>query len=93
MFFQDAPAAFDGVVLAVVWRIVNQHDFKIVSVGKFNHPFHELRPKTGILRTVVEINDQLTNVSETVLVCIPPLLETVGDEVTRFPRRSEDDCQ
>ena len=44
---------------------------------------YELRPKTGILRTIVEINDQLTKVSESVLICIPPLLEIVGDEVTR----------
>jgi len=43
---QDTPAAFDGVVLAMVWWIVDQHDFQFIVVSKLHHPFHELRPKT-----------------------------------------------
>ena len=46
MHLQDTPAAFDGVVLAMVWWIVNQDDFQFIAVSKLHHPFHELRPKT-----------------------------------------------
>ena len=85
MFFQNAPATFDGVVLAMVRRIVNQHDFQIVAIRKLHHPFDELRPKTGIAWTVVEIDHQLSKVSEAALVGGPPLLQTVRDKVTRLP--------
>ncbi len=85
MFFQNAPATFDGVVLAMVRRIVNQHDFQIVAIRKLYHPFDELRPQTGIVWTVVEIEHQLPNVSKAVLVGGPPLLQAVSDKVTRLP--------
>ena len=85
MFFQNAPATFDGVVLAMVRRIVNQHDSQIVAIRKLHHPFDELRPQTGIVWTVVEIDHQLSKVTEAVLVGGPPLLQTVRDKITRLP--------
>ena len=85
MFFQDAPAALDGVVLAMVRRIVNQYVFQMMAIRKLHHPFDELCPKTGVLRTVVEIDHQLPNLSEAIQIGIPPLLKTVRDKVTRLP--------
>jgi len=82
---QDALAPFDGVVLAMVWRIVDQHDFQRVVVSKCHHPFHELGPKTGVLGAVVQVNHQLAYVRVPFVVYVPPLLETVRQEVARFP--------
>jgi len=51
---QDAPAAFDEVVLAMVRRIVHQLDFQSGGVRELHQPVHELGPNTRILRAVVQ---------------------------------------
>ena len=53
---QDTPTAFNGVVLAMVWWIVDQHDFQFIAVSKLHHPFDELRPKTRVLGAVVQVD-------------------------------------
>ena len=65
VIFQQAPTAFDRVVFAVIRRLVNQYDFQTVTVGNLHHRFHELRPEAGVLRAVVQVDDQLPNVGMT----------------------------
>jgi hypothetical protein len=69
----------------MVWRLVPQHDFQRIVVSKRPHPLHELGPKTGVLGAVVHVNHQLANVRVTFFVPVPPLLETVRNEVAGFP--------
>ena len=68
----------------MVRRIVHQNNFQSRPVREFNHPPHELRAKAGIFRTIVQVDDQLPNVSVTISIGIPPLLEAIGDEIARF---------
>ena len=85
MLFQDPPASFDGVVFTMVGRIVNQDDFQLITVGEVHHPFDELGARTGVFRTVVQINDQLSYGIESRLVSHPPVRDTIGDKVTGLP--------
>ncbi len=69
----------------MVRRVIHQHDFQIVAIGKLDQPFHELRAMTRTLGTIVQVDDQLPNVSVTIFVLVPPLLKTVDDKITRVP--------
>ena len=77
----------------MIGRIVNQLNFQLITVGKGDHPFDELRPTTGIFRTVVQINRQLPDRDQAFLVGRPPPLDTVGDKVTGLPRGTHEDRQ
>jgi hypothetical protein len=57
MIFKHRPTPFDGVIFAIVWRILSQHDFKVMFIRKFNHPFHKLRPMAGVVWAVVQVDD------------------------------------
>lgn len=69
----------------MVRRVIHQHDFQIVAIGKLDQSFHELRAMTRTLGTIVQVNDQLANVSVTIFILVPPLLKTVDDKITRVP--------
>src|SRR5450631_2041901 len=43
--------------LAMVRRVVGQHDFKVIFIRKFDHAFHELRPVARVLWAVVQVDD------------------------------------
>ncbi len=77
----------------MVLRIVTPHDFQMMAIRKLHHPFDELCPKTGVLRTVVEIDHQLPNVSVLCMALIPPLLKTIRNKITGLARRPKDDGQ
>ena len=42
MVFKNPPTALDGVIFAVIRRIVSQHDFKIMGVSKLGQALHKL---------------------------------------------------
>ena len=39
---EDAPTAFDGVVLAVIWRIICQTYIQMLLVDELDHAMHEM---------------------------------------------------
>src|SRR5664280_1198118 len=57
MVFKNTPATFDRVIFAIVGWIISQYDFKVIFVRKVDHAFHELRSMTGVLWTVVQVDD------------------------------------
>ena len=67
-------------------------NLQLVAVGKPDHPLNELRPATGQLRPVVQIDDQLANVSKESFPILPPLFEAINQEVAGFAGGAEDDC-
>lgn len=59
-------------------------NFQTRPVRKFNHAFQELRPRSGILWTVVQINRQSSHVRKLIFDARPPRSQTVAPEVARF---------
>jgi hypothetical protein len=51
--FQDAPAPFNGIVLAVIRRIVNPLNHQVMTVCEFDQPLDELSATAGKLRAVI----------------------------------------
>src|SRR4051812_14514101 len=73
MMFENAPAAFDWIVLAVVWWVIGQPHPEAILVRECNHPLHELRTPTMVFRAVIQIDDQRGNVGKAPVYCVPPL--------------------
>ncbi|SDW42946.1 hypothetical protein SAMN05421882_10111, partial [Nitrosomonas communis] len=42
MLFQNSPTSFDGIILAVVWWIVQQLDDFAGRIGELHHALEEL---------------------------------------------------
>jgi len=82
--FKSSPAALNGVVFAVIRRIVNQNDLQVVFVREFDQALHELGSVTGILRTIVQVDDSLFDMAIMCLVSLPPLFQAIDDEVAGF---------
>ena len=53
MRFQNPPAPFDGIVFAVVRRVVQQLDDFARVVGERDHPLEELGAHAAAFRTIV----------------------------------------
>ena len=53
-------------------------------VGEFDHAFQKLRPRAGVLRTVIQINRQSSHLQKLVLDAGPPGAQTVAPKVARF---------
>ena len=51
--FQDAQAKFNGIVFAVIRRIVNQLNRQVMTVCEFDQPLDELSAMAGKLRAVI----------------------------------------
>ena len=83
MVFQDAPAAFDRIVLAVVRRIVSQFQRQLISVREFDQSLHELRAGTGDLRAVVQIDQQPAHAGVRRPAVTPPHFQSIGHKVAR----------
>ena len=93
MVFQDAPAVFDRVVLAMVRRIIHQLDFQSGGIREHHHAVHELGPMTRILRAVIQVDHQAAGVGIPGLVRLPPLDQAVHDEITGPVRGRDEDAQ
>ena len=53
MLLQYAPKAFNGIVLAVIRRIVNQLERELQLVSELDHAVHELRASAMIFGSIV----------------------------------------
>ena len=92
VLLQNAPAALDRVVLAVVRRVVQELDGFADVIGKFHHPFEELRALAIAFRPVVGLDLQPGEVPAFLgRQTVPPLIQAIDDEVAGFGRTAEDE--
>ena len=82
MVFQDAPAAFDRIVFAMVRRIVRQADGHLIVLHKLHDALHELGAPTVILGAIIEIDHQRGDVREPAAHALPPLAQSIHQTVT-----------
>ena len=91
--FQDTPAAFDRVVLAVIRRVVRQFQCQLMPIRELDQTLHELRSGTGDFRAVVQIDQQPAYAGMCGLAVGPPQFQTIRHKVAGIARRAEDHVQ
>jgi hypothetical protein len=70
--FQPGPVALDGVVFAIVRRVINQTHAEPRQIGKFAHAQQELAAPPIALRPVVQIDDELPEAAQVLTSALPP---------------------
>jgi hypothetical protein len=83
MVFQNAPAAFDGSVLAVVGRIIGQADMEGIVAHKVDHAPHALGATAMVFRAIIQINHPGSDRAQALMHRVPPLRQAVGEAVAR----------
>ena len=79
--FQNAPTTFDGIVLAVVRRIIGQVEGEMIALGKVQEAGHKLRTPTVVLGAIIQIEDQGIDMSKALMHTQPPALQTVHQAI------------
>lgn len=90
MIFECAPAAFNGVVLAVIGRVVDKSNIDLILLHKLDDSFEKLCSAATIFRPIVLQKDKTIHIWKRGLLLRPPLLYAVNDAITgRFGRCHE----
>src|SRR4030095_880986 len=83
--FHDTPAPLDGLICAVVRRIIQQLHRLVKGVGELHHTREQLCAPATALRTIVHVALEQTRGSLLCFIQSVPLgFEPIHDEVTRF---------
>ena len=82
VILQDTPGPFNGVVLAVIRRIVSELNRHLKLIGEVGKPLHELRSAAVVFWAVVQIEQQRLNVVESVMDAHPEILQAISNEIT-----------
>jgi len=91
MVLEDSPAAFHGVVLAVVGRVVGESNVDVVLLDELHHAVQELASTPAVLGTVVLEEDERVDLREAGLVLDPPRIIRVDDAVAGHLGRADCD--
>lgn len=84
MLFQAAPDSLDGIVLAVIWRIVRQTDVELESIRKLDHTLHKLRAPAVILRPIVLEQHQGLDQGKVGVYLAPAILKAINDKIAGY---------
>lgn len=90
MLLQNAPAAFNRIELAVVWRIVSQLNFQTRPINELHEAIHELRPRTVDLRCVVQIDHQFRDLIIQLASARLPMLDAISNKIAIVSLRPKD---
>src|SRR5713101_3424348 len=92
--FQNTPAALDGIIFAVVRRIIQQLNRLVNGVGELHHPMEKLRAPATAFWTIVYFDLDQTRGSLLCFIQSVPLgFEHIHDKVTRFGGAAKGDGQ
>jgi len=92
--FQETPASLDGIICAVVRRIIQELNRLVDVVGELHHAIQKLCPPATALRAMIHFDVQQTRRGLLVLIQGGPLgCERIHDEVTRFVGAAKGDRQ
>ncbi len=81
MLFEPAKGTFDGIVFAVIGRIIGQLDRDLLPLSQADQAMHELGASRVILGAVIGINDPALDLREARFDTLPPLLQTIDNTV------------
>ena len=81
----DTPAPLDGIIFAVVRRIIQELNRLVNVVGKLHHAMQKLRPPATALRAMIPFDLPQTRGGLLGFIQgVPPGCERIHDAVTRF---------
>lgn len=82
MLFQEAPHAFNGIVLTVVGRVAGQLYRKLEVVGKLGDAVHVLRATTMVFGSIVLIDHEGCDHRKAHTNLGPEIRQAIDDEIT-----------
>jgi len=83
MLLQDAPAAFNRIVFAVIGRVVQQLDGFARVIGEVHQALEELSPHPTALRPIIDLQLEVRDGGPLGHGdIVPPVIQTVNDEIT-----------
>ena len=82
MLFQEAPDAFNRIVLAVVRRVVGQLHRELEVVDKVGDAVHKLGAAAMVFRSIVQIDDQGRHGRIAFTDTAPEVSQAIDHEVT-----------
>lgn len=92
MLLQNPPTSLNGVVLAVIRRIVQELNSGADVIAKCHQSIEELSAYPTILRTVIQLDlDELQGLLFGGGQGVPPILEIIDHKIARFVRMAKDD--
>ena len=92
--FHDTPASLDGIIFAVVRRIIQELNRLVYVVGELHHARQKWCTSTTALRAIIHFDVQQTRRGLRVLIQGGPLgCERIHDAVTRFVGAAKGDRQ
>src|SRR5512144_961816 len=82
MLLQDAPAAFNRIVFAVIRRVVQQLDGFAGVIGEVHYALEELRPHSTAFRPIIDLQLEVGDGSPLGhRGLVPPVIQTINDEI------------
>jgi len=82
MLFQEPPDPFNGVVLAVIGRVVGQFHSESELVDKVDNTIHELSASAMVLRAVILIDNKRRDIRKAFTDTEPAIRYAIDDEIT-----------
>ncbi len=86
VILQNTPGALNGVVLAVIRRIVSKLNRHLELINKVGKSFHELRAAAVVFWAIIQIEQQGLNLVESVTDRHPEILEAIDNKITGHTR-------
>ena len=81
MLFQSSPTAFNGIVLAVIGRIIRQRKRHAGLANKLYQTRQKLSAATMTLRSIVKIEQQRLDLGKPRFVGLPPLTHNIDQTI------------
>jgi hypothetical protein len=82
VILQNTPDTLNGVVLAVIGRIVSKLNRHLELIDEVSQSFHELSAAAVVFWAIVQVEQQGLNMVELVTDSHPEILEAIGNEIT-----------
>ncbi len=89
MLFQETPDTFNGIVLAVIRRIVGQFHGSPETVGKISNTVHELSSPAMVLWPIVLVDNKRRDFRKAFMVAGPKVRQAIDDEIAGHLGRGE----
>jgi len=75
------PAAFNGIICAVIGRILGQIDGELIGLGKLHEPCHKLSAIALILRSIIQIDHESMDLLKAFSPALPPQLQHIDQTI------------
>lgn len=82
VLFQHTPDPFNGVVFAVIGRIICQIHRHLKTINEGSQPLHELRATAVIFRAIVQVQDQGCDLRKPLAQRYPAIHQAIDHEIT-----------